>query len=375
MQISDQGSAAAAGTLRLSGISHSFGNVRALQDITLTIPRGEFWTLLGPSGSGKSTLLRIIGGYIHPKQGAVFLDDRDITKVSLRERGMGMVFQDYALFPQMTVFENIAYGLRARRLSNTDIRKRVSGMIELNHLVGLDGKYPSQLSGGQQQRVALARSLIIGPSVLLMDEAMGALDLRLRESMEIEVKKLQRELGITAIHVTHDQAEAMAMSDRIVVLNNGRIEQIGSPQALNFRPASRFVAEFVGFNNVFPADIRRVVADGAWGTIPGTDREFLLCDNPSAALSAPCRCFIVVRTEQMKAARKPSSPSIDGTVVAVKYLGTSRCLVVETAQNLTLFVLDRAEDFSIGDKLHLSWSVSDAQLIPAHDAEAVNLAG
>jgi ABC-type Fe3+/spermidine/putrescine transport system ATPase subunit len=358
------------GELRLVGIGHSYASASVLEDVTLTIPFGELWTLLGASGSGKTTLLRIIGGYIHPKKGKVILNGREITHVPPQDRGMGMVFQDYALFPHMTVFENIAYGLRVRRLSNAEIRKRVAGMLELNHLTGFEGKYPGELSGGQQQRVALARALVISPSVLLMDEAMGALDLRLRESMEIEVRKLQRELRITAIHVTHDQAEAMTMSDRIVVLKNGRVEQIGSPQDLNFRPASRYVAEFVGSNNIIPVEVRRVSSDGAWGVVRGSDREVLLCDAPPSGVTVPWQCFLIIRTEQMKASSTALSPGAKGIVVTTKYLGTSRCLVVETEHNDTLFALDLTEQFAIGERLYLGWAVDYARLIPADSAGA-----
>jgi spermidine/putrescine transport system ATP-binding protein len=276
---------------------------------------------------------------------------------------MGMVFQDYALFPHMSVSENISYGLRARSLDRTEIRKRVGNMLELNRLTGLEARYPGELSGGQQQRVALARALVINPTVLLMDEAMGALDLRLRESMEVEVRKIQRELGITTLHVTHDQAEAMTMSDRIVVLRNGRIEQVGAPQELIMRPSSRHVAEFVGSNNIIPITLSRNGPEGLWGTVPGVERELLLCSNtlevPKSGIS-----YLVIRTEEMKVLPTADSRGISGKIVATKYLGTNRCLVVETKQNSQLLALDPIEQFSIGQEVDLTWPPDRARLIP-----------
>jgi ABC-type Fe3+/spermidine/putrescine transport system ATPase subunit len=353
------------GQLSMVDVSHAYERGRkgsALSDANFTIPAGEFWTLLGPSGSGKSTLLSIIGGYIQPNQGHVFLNGRDITHLPPRRRDMGMVFQDYALFPHMTVFENIAYGLRARGLDNREVQVRVAKMLDLNHLTGLEQRHPNQLSGGQQQRVALARALVIRPSVLLMDEALGALDLKLRESMQIEVRKIQRELATTTIHVTHDQAEALTMSDRIVIIHDGRIEQIGTPEELQARPANRFVAEFVGSNNVIPISIGSSSGNGVRGAISGIEGELVLCARSHHARLGSA-CFLVVRPEDMRISSCHGSPSVPGLVVATRYLGTSRCLVIEIASQIEVLALEQTVQYQIGDRLYVSWAVDRAFIV------------
>lgn len=353
------------GELRLVDVSHAYERGRkgnALNTTSFTVPSGELWTLLGPSGSGKSTLLGIIGGYIHPSAGQVLLNGRDITRLAPRQRDMGMVFQDYALFPHMTVFENIAYGLRARRLEERDVQARVKAIVEINRLNGFEQRYPGQLSGGQQQRVALARALVIRPSVLLMDEALGALDLQLRESMQIEVRRIQRELATTTIHVTHDQTEALTMSDRIIVLNAGSIAQIGTPEELRLRPANRFVAEFVGANNVLPVSIVSSSRSGTTGIITGVGGEHTLCSQAAPA-EAEEGAFLVIRPEDIKISSNHMPQGIQGRVVATKYVGTSRCAVVEVGPQVQMVVLDQNADINIGDQLRLRWSTDRAFLV------------
>ena len=355
-----------AGGLELLAISHGYGargQANAVSAVSFHVPQGEFWTLLGPSGSGKSTLLRIIGGYIRPDHGRVVWADREITELAPRYRDMGMVFQDYALFPHMTVFENIAYGLRARRLAESEIRARVGSMLELNRLLGFEKRFPPQLSGGQQQRVALARALALRPCVLLMDEPMGALDLKLREAMAVEVRKIQRQLATTTIHVTHDQSEAMTMSDRIVVLRAGRIEQIGRPEELSARPANRFVAEFVGANNVIPVTTGGNSGNGVRGTIDGVDGEILLC--ATGEVSANRRFYLVTRPEQTVAvAATTHGFGLTGTVRATKYFGTTRCLLIETRSGIVVASLDVEGQFSVGDVVRVSWDIERALLVP-----------
>lgn len=235
-------------------VSRHFDEVRAVENVSFRIPDGEFFTMLGPSGSGKTTCLRLIAGFDRPTAGHIQLFGRDVTKLPPYERDVNTVFQNYALFPHMTVGENIAYGLMVKKVPKAERERRVAEMLELVRLPGLQRRKPSQLSGGQQQRIALARALINHPRVLLLDEPLGALDLKLRQQMQIELKALQNEVGITFVFVTHDQEEAMSMSDRIAVFNLGRIEQIGPPAELYEQPQTRFVATFVGTSNLLEGD-------------------------------------------------------------------------------------------------------------------------
>jgi putative spermidine/putrescine transport system ATP-binding protein len=249
--------AAGAPAVRLSGIRRVYGDVVAVGGVDLDIAAGEFFTLLGPSGSGKTTTLRVIAGFERPDAGRVELQGVDVTRVAPSQRAVNTVFQDYALFPHMTVAENVEYGLRVKGMSRRDRRTRAEAMLEKVRLPGLGDRKPVQLSGGQRQRVALARAIVNGPPVLLLDEPLGALDLKLRQEMQIFLKALQRDLGITFVYVTHDQEEALTMSDRLAVFNDGRVEQVGSPAEVYERPQTEFVAGFVGVSNVLERDGRR----------------------------------------------------------------------------------------------------------------------
>src|SRR6266567_8624280 len=230
-------------------LSKSYGPATAVSGVSINVRAGEFLSLLGPSGSGKTTLLMMIAGFEAPTAGAIHIDDRDITELAPNKRNIGMVFQRYALFPHMSVADNIAFPLRMRRTPKAEIRRRVEAALALVQLEEYGGRLPSQLSGGQQQRIAVARALVFEPPVLLMDEPLGALDKNLREQMQIEIKRIQQSLGVTVIYVTHDQEEALTMSDRIAVMRNGCLEQIGSPTELYDNPATSFVADFVGKTN------------------------------------------------------------------------------------------------------------------------------
>ncbi|MGH2374492.1 MAG: ABC transporter ATP-binding protein [bacterium] len=245
--------------VRFSHVNRSFGDVKAVDDVTLDIFDGEFFSLLGPSGSGKTTCLRLVGGFDHPTSGTIELHGVDVGGVPPYERDVNTVFQDYALFPHMSVGENIAYGLMIRRVPRLEREARVAEMLELVRLGGMAGRRPSQLSGGQRQRVALARALVNRPRVLLLDEPLGALDLKLRQQMQIELKAIQQHVGITFIYVTHDQEEALTMSDRLAVMNNGRIEQVGAPAEVYENPATDFVAGFVGTSNLVSGDVARAI--------------------------------------------------------------------------------------------------------------------
>ena len=252
--------------IRFDQVSRHFGDVRAVDQVDLEIINGEFFSMLGPSGSGKTTCLRMIAGFDRPTSGSIYLYGQDVSNLPPYERDVNTVFQDYALFPHMNVGDNVGYGLMIKRVPKEEITKRVDEMLELVQLTGFGGRKPSQLSGGQRQRVALARALINHPKVLLLDEPLGALDLKLRQQMQIELKTIQKQVGITFIFVTHDQEEAITMSDRIAVFNHGKIEQIGTPSQIYERPASTFVAGFVGTSNLISGEAAKRIA--------GSDQTF-----------------------------------------------------------------------------------------------------
>src|SRR5258707_5897898 len=242
--------------IEIAGVSKIYdGGVRAVDAVAMEIRQGEFFSLLGPSGCGKTTTLRMIAGFDTPSIGAIRVDGADITHVPAHKRDMGMVFQNYALFPHRTVAENVAFGLRMRGLDKASIASKVKAALAMVELSGLEDRRPAQLSGGQQQRVALARAIVIEPTVLLCDEPLGALDKKLRQTMQFELKQLQRKIAVTLVYVTHDQEEALTMSDRIAVMNRGRIEQLGTPFDIYNRPATRFVSDFIGDSNLFDVTV------------------------------------------------------------------------------------------------------------------------
>lgn len=254
----------ATAAIELDSVCRHYGDVKAVDNVSIAIQPGEFFSLLGPSGSGKTTCLRLIAGFEHPSSGVVRLSGRDVSDVPPYERDVNTVFQDYALFPHLTVVQNVEYGLLAKGVAAKEARQRAGTALEQVALSGFGERKPSQLSGGQRQRVALARAIVNKPSVLLLDEPLGALDLRLREQMQVELKKLHRQLGISFVYVTHDQGEAMSMSDRVAVFAHGRLEQVDSPRALYQKPATTFVAEFVGGSNILRGGLAQSVgaADG-----------------------------------------------------------------------------------------------------------------
>jgi iron(III) transport system ATP-binding protein len=259
--------------IRIDGVTKRYGTVAAVRDLTLAVADREFVTLLGPSGCGKTTLLRLLAGFIRPDAGTIRVGDTVLSSpdgvVSPERRGMGMVFQNYAVWPHKTVYDNVAFGLEVRRVSAAETRTRMSRVLELVNLAGLERRYPNQLSGGQQQRVALARSLVVEPSILLLDEPLSNLDAKLRERMRWELKDLQRRTGITFVYVTHDQAEAMALSDRIAVMHEGALMQYGTPRDVYARPASRIVADFMGLVNLIPASVLRAAGDASQVAVGG----------------------------------------------------------------------------------------------------------
>jgi putative spermidine/putrescine transport system ATP-binding protein len=313
-------------------VARSYGDVRAVDDVSLSIAQGEFFAMLGPSGSGKTTCLRLIAGFETPDSGAILLDGQDVTDRAPYDRDVNTVFQDYALFPHMTVLENVAYGLRVRKVDKATQRRRAEEMLALVKLEQLGDRRPMQLSGGQRQRVALARALINHPRVLLLDEPLGALDLKLREEMQIELKNLQRRLGITFVFVTHDQSEALSMADRVAVFNRGRIEQLDTPRALYQRPATPFVARFVGGANVVEGELARRLNGSA---------------QPFAVRAENIRVRVV---------SADASSRCTGTMIDVQYHGaTSRGQVKLDSGELFSVALPESEAFAIGTSVALEW--------------------
>jgi iron(III) transport system ATP-binding protein len=306
-----------AARVRLEGITKRFGTLTAVDRVTLEIPAGKLVTLLGPSGCGKTTTLRMIAGLEVPTAGRIFIGDEDVTPLPAANRSVTMVFQAYALFPHLTVFENIAYGLRVQRRPEDEIRRRVAEVLDLVGLPGLEGRWPGQLSGGQQQRVALARALVMKPRVLLFDEPLSNLDAKLRRRVRADIRMLQQELGITSVYVTHDQSEALAISDVVVVMNQGRIEQIGAPTDLYRRPASRFVADFIGEANLLPA----TVEDAAVRV--GSYR--FAYQQPGMA---PGPATLMARPESIQVAT--DGEGLPGTVRSAFFMGTYVDYLIET---------------------------------------------
>ncbi len=241
--------------VKITGLGKNYGAVVALHDTDLTVPAGEFLTLLGPSGSGKTTLLNLIAGMISPSRGQIFINGRNVTALPAEQRGIGMVFQNYALMPHMTVFENIAFPLQIRRVPKPEITQRVTEVLEMVKLSHVAGRKPRELSGGQQQRISIARCIVYKPDLILMDEPLGALDKKLREQMQLEIRRIHSELGITMLYVTHDQDEALNMSDRIMLMNEGRVEQLGTPPELYFEPKTQFAADFIGASTLIDATL------------------------------------------------------------------------------------------------------------------------
>jgi putative spermidine/putrescine transport system ATP-binding protein len=299
-------------------LSKHFGAKNVLDDFALEVRGGEFVTFLGPSGCGKSTALNLLAGLLVPSRGAIWLEDRRIDRLPPERRGFGMVFQNYALFPHLTVFANVAFGLDVRRVAPTEVAERVRRMLALVKLDGLDARYPAQLSGGQQQRVAIARALVIEPRVLLLDEPLSNLDAKLRLEMRAEIKRLHAGLGLTSIYVTHDQAEALSLSDRIVVMREGRAMQVGTPAEIHDRPENLFVADFVGYRNVFPVKV--TASDG--GVVTAAAAGFTVCGRSAVHFASGESVLAAVRPEDVELFEGPSAPNAArGTVRLVEYQG------------------------------------------------------
>ena len=349
--------------LRLDRVTKRYGAITALDDVSLDIREGEFFTLLGPSGSGKSTMLLLVAGFEKLTSGDIYLADRPLSRVPAHKRRIGVVFQSYALFPHLTVFENVAFALRNLRWREPEIRAQVAEMLSLVQLKGYEDRLPVQLSGGQQQRVALARSLAFRPSVLLLDEPIGALDRKLREHMLIEFKRIHRTLGTTMVYVTHDQEEALVMSDRIGVMNHGKLVRVGKPHELYEDPGDSFVAEFLGETNLFPGTFRtsRLVE------IDGSKEEVVVSQDAAPGTKA----HIVVRPEKIAVSTGTENLGdwnrIQGRIEEVIYVGEATKYRVRTQAGLLVRVkqLNRGltPTYEIGMDVALCWHVSDGRLL------------
>ena len=348
----------ARGDLILTRITKEYGDFKAVDDLSLTIPKGSFFALLGPSGCGKTTTLRMIAGLEEPTIGSIHLGETDITTTKPYQRPINTVFQNYALFPHLTIFENIAFGLRRRGIKDVEVEvNKVLNLVELPHLAG---RKPTQLSGGQQQRIALAHAIVNRPALLLLDEPLGALDLKLRRQMQIELKWIQKEVGLTFVHVTHDQEEAMTMADTIAVMNEGKIEQMGSPADLYDDPETAFVANFLGQSNLIK------------GTITGNDGDSIIADLYGQKISLPKNrshavdnsMYAGIRPEKFRISLldTPVSGNVltGGRIEDVSYIGVSTQYQVEMPWGQELMVFEQNDDgvapFNKGDAVNISWA-------------------
>jgi spermidine/putrescine transport system ATP-binding protein len=356
--------------VRLVDLEKRFGDVVAVERLTLDIEGGEFFSLLGPSGCGKTTTLRMIGGFEHPTSGQVLLRGRDVTADPPDKRPVNMVFQQYALFPHLAVGDNVAFGLRRRGVESREVARRVGEALELVRLSGYEKRKPNQLSGGQQQRVALARALVNRPNVLLLDEPLGALDLKLRRQLQLELKGLQREVGITFVYVTHDQEEALTMSDRIAVMNAGRVEQMGAPEDLYERPASRFVCDFIGTTNLLRGRVERL--DGGSATIRLESGDIAHVGADGLAPGADVE--LSVRPEAMTLVPAGAEGAIAGQVEQSAYLGASIQYQVRSAGGLTLtIILPKAEArVPVGTDVAVTWRPEEVLVVGGTAATPAN---
>ena len=356
-------------SLSITGLGKRYGDVVALAPTDLEVAQGEFLTLLGPSGSGKTTLLSLIAGLAAPDGGRLLIDGKDVTHGAPYERDIGMVFQNYALFPHMTVAENIGFPLKMRKVDSASAKRRVAEALELIRLPHVSERYPRELSGGQQQRIALARCLVYKPAIVLMDEPLGALDKKLRDQMQLEIKRIHRELRTTIVYVTHDQEEAMTMSDRICLMNHGRIEQLGTPSDLYFRPRTIFVADFLGESNLLEGTVERV--DGGEADVRFAQDGGRARATVHSALPAGSKVRVMVRPQNIAVRAGPSEVNtVRGKVLDSMITGSLTKLYVESpaagAEPLVLCypTSGGAAPHAIGADVTLHWSGSDAVAVP-----------
>jgi spermidine/putrescine transport system ATP-binding protein len=359
--------------IRLVDLEKQFREVIAVDRINLRIEAGEFFSLLGPSGCGKTTTLRMIGGFEAPTGGSIELRGRDVTNDPPDRRPVNMVFQNYALFPHLNVGDNIAFGLRRKNIDKAQIRQRVHEALELVHLTGYEKRRPNQLSGGQQQRVALARALVNRPNVLLLDEPLGALDLKLRKALQIELKRVQAEVGITFVYVTHDQEEALTMSDRIAVMSHGKVEQLGTPEELYERPRTRFVADFIGTTNLLTGAVEAADATAGTALVRLTGGDTCVVAGMDMAIGRTVELSVRPESILIKASNgaAPAGPDpIRGSVEQVAYLGGNVQYQVRTNGGLAITALapKTVQRLQVGSDVDLVWPPTEA-LVLAGTAE------
>ncbi|WFU70883.1 ABC transporter ATP-binding protein [Bradyrhizobium sp. CB2312] len=354
-------------SLRIHELCKRYGDFVALAPTNLDVARGEFLTLLGPSGSGKTTLLSLIAGLAHPDEGRILIDDADVTHSPAYERDIGVVFQNYALFPHMTIEDNIAFPLKMRKVTDAEARRRTAEALETVRLPHVAKRYPRELSGGQQQRIALARCIVYRPAIILMDEPLGALDKKLRDQMQLEIKRIHRELGTTIVYVTHDQEEAMTMSDRICLMNAGAIEQLGTPQDLYFRPRSLFVADFLGESNLLSATVRGVDGDGLDIVLAEQAASSRAVGNGSSfAAGEPIK--VMVRPQNLVVGGAGGG-QLSGRLVDVMISGSlTRLYIAPETAGLPQLVAAHptrsgSAPYEIGQRLSLGWNAVDAVAI------------
>jgi spermidine/putrescine transport system ATP-binding protein len=364
-------SAVGAPLIVIDRVSRRFGDVLAVDDVSLEIAAGEFFSLLGPSGCGKTTTLRLIAGFEEPDAGRIVLGGEDVTLVSPRRRNVNLVFQDYALFPHMTVAENVAFGLRLKRVPRQEADQRLAEMLAVVRLEGLGERRPAGLSGGQRQRVALARALVNRPAALLLDEPLGALDLKLRREMQLELKRIQKSTGTTFVYVTHDQEEALTMSDRIAVMEGGVVQQLADPRTLYEQPRTAFVAGFIGTSNSIRLDVTR--RDGTLAVMELTDGMRVVAADPGGYADA---LTITVRPEKIRIgeASDGDGSRVAGEVIERIYLGSLSQTVVEIATGERLVVHELNDDEAIavepGERVVLSWAARHSLIVDENRATA-----
>ena len=351
--------------VELSGLTKRYGETLAVSDVSLRVDEGEFFSLLGPSGCGKTTTLRMIAGFVRPNEGRVFIGGEDMTLLPPEKRGIGIVFQNYAIFPHMTVFDNIAFGLKMRKVPKREIRSRVGKALEQVNLDGYERRYQRELSGGEQQRVALARVLITEPKILLLDEPLSALDKKLREEMKYWIKGLQHSLGITTVYVTHDQGEALTMSDRIAVMNRARVVQIGAPDTIYEHPADRFVTDFIGESNILEARVAAVSGDECRVAVGRVEFAAPRRDGIETGQTVG----FVVRPERVligPAAQAVDGPKVTATVVDRSYQGAIiRYRLQFEGQEIVAEVPNRPDqpDLADGAEAVIGWTVASSELL------------
>ncbi len=354
--------------LKLDGINKSFGPLKVIKELSLSVREGEFFTLLGPSGCGKTTILRLIAGLEEPEEGRLLLQGQDITHLPAHKRNINTVFQNYALFPHLTVFANIAFGLEMKGFKAEKIQDKVARFMRLFNIDELRERLPQQISGGQQQRVAVARALVCNPQILLLDEPLAALDLKLRKQIQLELKSLQRETGITFVYVTHDQEEALLLSDRIGVMCDGKIVQLGTPQEIYRRPLNRFVADFIGESNLLPVEVMESRGDSLY--VKWLDRVFPgeVVEGPKGAVAYNGKALFMLRPEELilaKASEVTNGEGINfpGRITEVFYCGSGYKVRVEVDGQVDLTVLSFSNDWELGEPVAVGWQSGSGLLI------------